>query len=278
MELIDTHQHLFYRNKLSYPWLSDFKVLDDDFPIERYVEEAGPVKPTGTIFMECNVAESDCAMEAHFMYQLSIDTPIPMLGVIAVVRPEKEGFEAYLDSIDHDLLVGVRRVLHVAPEGTAEMPLFIPNLKKLAARGLTFDLCVRDDQLGLACKIAEVVPELQFILDHCGCPKLDGSSDPHWSEGIAQLARLPNVACKLSGISAYGNEAQLTTENLHRTLDAVLEAFGPERLVWGGDWPVCAVNSGLSEWIDISISWAGKLSITEQAALFAGNVGRIYLH
>jgi predicted TIM-barrel fold metal-dependent hydrolase len=128
----------------------------------------------------------------------------------------------------------------------------------------------------LACNIAEAVPELQFILDHCGCPKLDGSSDPHWSKGIAELARLPNVACKISGITAYGEKSQLTTGNLHRTLDTVLEAFGSERLVWGGDWPVCKLNSGLADWIEYSMNWAGRLSKSEQTAIFSINARRVY--
>ncbi|MEX0324926.1 MAG: amidohydrolase [Puniceicoccaceae bacterium] len=277
MELIDTHQHLFYRDDLHYPWLAEFKPLDDDYTIQRYAEEAGPVKPTGTLFMECDVAESDSAREAHFMYGLAEAAPIPMLGVIAAARPEEAGFEAYLDSIDHDLLVGIRRVLHVAPEGTAEAPLFVPHLRKLAGRGLTFDLCVRADQLELAVSLAKVVPDLQFILDHCGCPSLDGSSDPAWSEGIAALAALPNVACKVSGITAYGEKDQLITDNLHRTLDTVLEQFGPDRLVWGGDWPVCTLNSGLAEWIRLSVEWSCRLSTSERDDLFAGNTRRIYL-
>jgi len=276
MEIIDTHQHLFYRADLNYPWLSEFKVLDDDFGIERYVEEAGPVKPTGTIFMECDVTETDSAKEAHFMYRLSQDAPVPMLGVIAAARPEKEGFEAYLDSIGHELLVGIRRVLHMAPEGTAETPLFIPNLKKLAQCGLTFDLCVRADQLGLALSVAKAVPDLQFILDHCGCPALDGSADPGWSAGIAQLAALPNVACKVSGITAYGEKKDVNSGNLHRILDTVLDHFGPDRLVWGGDWPVCTLNSSLAEWIEFSTNWAAKLSQSEQLALLSGNARRIY--
>ena len=276
MELIDTHQHLFYRNDLHYPWLAEFKPLDDDYTIERYADEAGPAKPTGTIFMECDVAESDSAKEAHFIYGLSKGACIPMLGVIAAARPEKDGFEAYLDSIAHDLLVGIRRVLHMAPEGTAEAPMFVPNLKKLAQRGLTFDLCVFPHQLSMAVQLAKAIPELQFILDHCGCPNLDGSSDPQWSRGIASLAELPNVACKVSGITAYGDKDQVKMDNLKRTFETVLEKFGPDRLVWGGDWPVCTLNSGLAEWIDLSKQLTAQLSDDETSALYAGNARRIY--
>ncbi len=276
MDLIDTHQHLFYRDHLSYPWLADFKTLDDDFTIDRYVHEAGTVKPTGTIFMECDVAGDQIADEARFMYQLAESAPIPMLGVIAAARPEDEGFGEHLDTIGHSLLVGVRRVLHVAPDGTAEAPLFIPNLKQLAKRDLTFDLCVRPDQLEMAASLVKAVPELQFVLDHCGCPNLDGSSDPQWRDGIAMLAALPNVACKVSGLTAYGTPEQVTLENLYRTLDTILEQFGPERLVWGGDWPVCTLNSTLAGWIAFTIQWMEKLSDSEKAAICAGNAQGVY--
>jgi predicted TIM-barrel fold metal-dependent hydrolase len=276
MELIDTHQHLFYRDQLSYPWLADFKSLDDDFVLDRYVHEAGTVKPTGTVFMECDVAGEQIADEARLVYTLAKTAPIPILGVIAAARPEENGFGDHLDSIDHSLLVGVRRVLHVAPDGTAEAPLFIPNLKQLAKRDLTFDLCVRPDQLGLAAGLAKAVPELQFILDHCGCPNLNGSSDPIWRDGIAALAALPNVACKVSGLTAYGNAEDVTLENLYRTLDTVFEQFGADRLVWGGDWPVCTLNSTLAGWIAFTIQWAEKLSEPERIALFGGNAREVY--
>ena len=276
MELIDTHQHLFYREALCYPWLADVRQLDDDFPVERYVAEAGSAKPTGTLFMECDVAEEDMAREARFIYSLAERAPVPMLGVIAAGRPEKEGFTEHLEAIDHPLLVGLRRILHRAPADTAESDYFIPNLKRLASRGLTFDLCVRADQLDLALGLVRAVPDLQFILDHCGSPHLDGSSDPAWTSGIRALAAEPNIACKVSGLTSYGTREQVKSGNLYRSMNTVFEAFGEDRIVWGGDWPVCTLNSSFASWIETTLDWASDLKLSVREKLFGLNAREIY--
>lgn len=269
-------------DRFGYGWTAEFPTLQGRFGLEEY-REAAPADIHGTIFMEVDVDAGQSAAEADFFCQLANDPSNNLLGVIASARPESEGFEGYLDKIAHPKLVGIRRILHTQPDGLSESPLFRENLRILGHRGLPFDLCVLQRQHGLALELVRACPGTTFILDHCGVPDIAGNEAPHgsgfleWAKGIRALAAEPNVRCKISGITAYAKEHQRTTEGLQPYIELVIEAFGPARCVWGGDWPVVNLGAGLNVWCSLSRELLSGLSPEEQHAVFSRNAAEFYL-
>ena len=169
--LIDTHLHLVYRDRLSYPWLAGVSALDRDARYERYAEEARRCGVTGALHMEVDVAEPDIEAETRNVRDLALEGAGLLLGAISACRPESPDFPAFLErALANPLVKGFRRVLHVVPDDLSEQPIFRDNLRRLAGSGRPFDLCVRPRQLDKAIGLVDACPGVAFVLDHCGAP------------------------------------------------------------------------------------------------------------
>jgi predicted TIM-barrel fold metal-dependent hydrolase len=197
-------------------------------------------------------------------------------GVIANCRPEEQGFQKYVESVRHAKLVGFRRILHVMPDDVSRQPTFAENVRWLGAQNLTFDLCFLARQLPIAIELAGKCEQTQLILDHCGVPDVSGGALDPWRQHIRELSRLPNVACKISGVLAYTKPGEATIDAIRPYVDHCIECFGPDRLVWGSDWPVVVINSTLPDWIRIARQLVSQSSETEQRKILHDNAVRIY--
>jgi predicted TIM-barrel fold metal-dependent hydrolase len=199
-----------------------------------------------------------------------------MLGVIATARPEQAVFPAYLDSILHPNLEGLRRILHTEPDDFADSSLFTKNLARLAKHRLTFDLCVLARQLPEGLEIIRRVPATQFVLDHCGIPDIAGDDLDLWRKRIKRMGQQPNLACKISGLVAYCRPDRVNVDAIRPVVEHCIESFGWDRVLFGGDWPVCNLTSSLGRWVEIAKEIVGKESPANQEKFFAGNAERIY--
>jgi predicted TIM-barrel fold metal-dependent hydrolase len=214
--------------------------------------------------------------EISYVCKLSAQPGSLICGAVANCRIEEDGFETYLDSIANEKLAGLRRICHVERDDFSQNPTFRRNLAVVAERGLTFDLCFLERQLPIAAQLAQAFPDLRFILDHCGVPNIAaGQLDP-WRGYINQLAALPNVACKISGVVAYCAPGNGTTAAVRPYVEHCIESFGWDRVVWGGDWPVCTVTASLRQWVAITQEIVAGASDGERHRLFHENAERIY--
>ena len=271
--LLDTHCHLVDLQRLRYPWLQQVPALQRNFSFDDYRAQAQAGGVTAAIYMEVDVAEDLMLEEVAFAASLGA----PLAGIIAACRPESAGFAAYLDSVSAEPLVkGLRRVLHTAPDGLAEQALFVANLRLLARHGLSFDLCVRQDQLPIALALARACPDVQFVLDHCGNPEISTGALASWRAGLNSLAALPNVACKISGIVTHADPQHWRVADLRPVFEHVIACFGWSRVVWGSDWPVCTVAAPLGRWVDATRELVSGASPSEVERLFGANARRIY--
>jgi predicted TIM-barrel fold metal-dependent hydrolase len=162
------------------------------------------------------------------------------------------------------------------PDELSQHPRFAENVRRLEQYGLTFDLCFLARQLPLAVSLARRCPGVQFILDHCGVPDITGGALDPWRKNIRTLADLPNVACKISGVLAYCSPGEATAESVRPYVDHCLDYFGWDRVVWGGDWPVCNMTSDLKTWVDASRELVAGADPRDQQKLFSKNAERIY--
>lgn len=274
--IFDTHLHLIDRSRLGYPWLAGIAALDRDWDFDSYLATAARIGITDVLHMEVDVAEADIDQETAWVAEMMGRPGSPLRGAISAARPESEGFEAWLDRVDRTVVRGVRRVLHVVPDAVSEDDRFRRNVRKLGQAGLPFDICMLQRQLPLAVHLVDACPDTTFVLDHCGVPDIAGGSFEDWAGWIGRLAERPNVHAKLSGITAYG-PPDWTLETLRHHVDHLLDTFGPRRMVWGSDSPVCTLQSSLAEWVATSLALLADLSPSDRAAIMSHNARQIWL-
>jgi predicted TIM-barrel fold metal-dependent hydrolase len=272
MSIIDTHLHLIYPDRLRYPWLSNVPAIDRPWHVEDYFAEATPLGIEAALHMEVDVAPEDTEAETRFVTALHPK----LVGAIAGCRPGESAFAEWLEIAS--TIGGVkamRQVLHSLPDETALAPLYIENLKRLPAYGLPFDLCIRAEQLLTVGKpLIEKCPHVQFVLDHMALQDADPAKFPAWQAGIAELARLPNLVCKISGVCGYID--QPTPEKVRPYVEHAISCFGWERVVWGSDHPVVTQHASLTRWVEITQALLDGASLDEKARLLRENARRVY--
>lgn len=278
--MIDTHVHILEPGQFTYKWTEAFPALQGRFGVSDYLAAAAGSGIEAGVFMEVDCEEP--VDEADHFCRLADEADSVLHAVVASARPESPDFASHLDKMAHPRLTGIRRVLHTQPDDLSRARLFRENVRALGLRGLSFDLCVQQRQLPIALELVRDCPGTTFILDHCGVPDIAGNEAPSgegfiaWNRDILSLAAEPNVIGKISGLTAYASAAQRTTEALQPYADAMLQAFGPDRLVWGGDWPVVNLGSGLRGWADLSRRLLAGLGHEDQAKIFSETAKKVY--
>jgi predicted TIM-barrel fold metal-dependent hydrolase len=277
MDLIDTHQHLILRDRLGYGWTADIPALaEGDFTRDDYARLTAGKGIVGTIFMEAGVDDAGYQTEARLVAGMIGQGA--MLGQIASIRPEDDaGFDAWLEEAGALGVVGFRRILHVVPDGVSETETFRRNLRKIGRAGFPFDLNFLSRQLlSVGVPLLRACPDQVFVLDHCGVPDVVAGDWVDWEAGVAAFAAFPNVVVKLSGITAYCAPGAEVAE-IRPYVERLLELFGPERMLWGSDWPVVNLGAGLPGWIDMTRDLLAGLSVADRAAIGTGTARRVYL-
>lgn len=275
--LLDTHQHLVYPDRQRYAWMAGAPALAGRrFGLDDYKALTAGAGIGGTLFME--VDADDWRDEAAMIAALAAGEGSGLLGAIASCRPESDdGFDAWLDEAAELGVVGFRRILHETTDDVSQGATFRANVAKIGARGLPFDMCFLARQLGIARDLAVACEGTQFVLDHCGVPDIAGGVWEPWHRGIVALAELPNVVAKLSGVFAYVKPGEANLATVRPWVEAVIEAFGPERCLWGSDWPVVNVRGGdLPTWIAAFRAILADYAPAEQEAMAHRTAERIY--
>lgn len=275
--IVDTHLHLIDKTTLRYPWLAGAPALDRDFSQDDYAREARRAGIEAALFMEVDVDAADIEAELAYVETLAKAPESLLRGAIVSCRPEEAGFAAWLETVAANPFVkGFRRVLHVVPDDVSQRPLFRENVRRIAGSGLTFDLCVLPSQMKQALALVDSVPDVEFVLDHCGVPDIRGGGLHPWQEQIAEMAKRPNVVGKISGVVAYADPRTWTVETLRPYVEHTIASFGWDRVVWGSDWPVCTLGGGLLGWVAATHALLSDAGESERAKLLSGNAKRLW--
>lgn len=273
--MIDAHLHLLEPERFDYPWLSRAPALRaaECHAAAALAQPRGGVRAIG---VEGDVAEPLREAEALRLLSLCEEPATGVLAVVASVRPERDDFSAQLARIHHPQLVGVRRVLHVVPDEVSRASTFRRNVARLAAHGITFDLCVRHDQLDLALALVQAAPETHFVLDHGGNPPLSHPAAlAAWEAGVARLAQQPLVMCKLSGLVNHLAPGIEALPALRPIVAHLAQVFGWQRLVFGSDWPVSTLAGYDRErWLSLARQLLPEGE--DRARVLEHNVARAY--
>jgi len=276
ISLLDTHQHLIYRENSTYAWTKDIPPLaEGNFSVDDYNSLASELDIVGSLFME--VDADDYKKESHFINSLSKNPTNRIKGLIVSIRPEnEEGFESWLNESIEMGVIGYRRILHVAPDEMSQSDIFKKNIRKIGAVDKTFDMCFLAKQLSLAIELAKACDNTRLILNHCGVPDIAGGDIDPWKKNITELSKLSHVTCKLSGLMAYCPPGTSSLETIQPYVDHVIESFGPSRIVWGSDWPVINLGKGLQEWISVTREILSKLTDDEAQDIAQSTAKSVY--
>jgi predicted TIM-barrel fold metal-dependent hydrolase len=296
MEIIDTHQHLWDLDQFPYSWTSSQPALNRSFRLSDYYEATRDLRIAGSVHVEADIDEDYMLEETLHVLSLARNDDNPIAGVVAAARPEYDSFREYVDRIaGQRLLKGVRRILHTEPDHLSAATTFVENVKSLEDYGLTFDVCVLARQLPQAIYLVKHCPNVDFILDHCGNPNLrsdavEGEFD-EWREYLREIAGLPNVVCKISGIvvntdltgpASQTNPASPaiqtggTAETLRPAVEHVIACFGWDRVMFGSDWPVCSLAASFKQWVETLSLLTEDAGAENQRKLFYENAVRVY--
>ena len=278
IKLLDTHQHLVYRDVASYSWAKDIPPLaTENFTVEDYLKLTDGLGVGGTLFMETGVDDPDYKNEAAHVQKLSENSNSGIRGLIVSIRPEEDNeFNSWFEKTIEMNVAGYRRILHVMPDETSLTSTFINNVKKIGKAEKPFDICYLPTQLSIAYDFAKNCDETNLVLNHCGVPSIAAGEIDQWGKDIKRLSELPNVTCKLSGLMAYCAPGTSSQETIQPYVDIVLECFGPNRMVWGSDWPVVNLGKGIQEWISVTRNILSSLSEDEAVAIGNANAQKIY--
>ena len=278
LPLLDTHQHLIYPDQVGYAWTNGIPALENQsFELKDYSRLSKDKGIGGTIFMETGVDDADYQSEARFIAKLAADPANNIVGMIASCRPEDDnGYDEWLEECADMPVVGYRRILHVFDDELSKGEVFRANIRKLGARDLTFDMCFLARQLPIATELAKSCESTRLILNHCGVPDIAGGALETWKQDISELAKCPNVVCKISGVLAYCAPGTATKETISPYIGHVIDVFGADRLVWGSDWPVVNMANGLEDWLQVTRDILSKMSTAEAKKMAYGTASKVY--
>ncbi len=280
MAILDAHLHLWDPRVLDYAWLAGD--LDRPFAIDEVRTATAGVEDVSFLFMQADARPDQAVAEIDWVLSLTL----PVVGAIGFAPMEDP---AALDTTlaayaERPAVVGVRRLLQSEAPGFARTPEFLAGARRVADAGLVFDACVRgSEQLADVAALAAAVPDLRIVLDHLGKPAVGSTSAPAsptdgtWRDDLATLATYDNVTVKLSGLPGEST-GRWNADLLTPFLDAALDLFGPDRLLYASDWPASFAGDttdGYRRWLDTVLAWIAARDLDADAIL-GSTAARVY--
>jgi L-fuconolactonase len=275
---VDSHVHFWDPTRLHYGYLAALPSIAARHGPDTLETEAGADAPARCVFVQAECSRAQWLDEVRWVGELARDHP-RIAGIVAHASVDASAtLPAALDDLQREPLVrGVRHLIQDEPDPRFCLrDAFLAGVREVGRRGLVFDLCCRHHQLPSVLELVRLCPGVQFVLDHAGKPAIGRREIEPWSAQMRAFAALPNVVVKLSGLVTEAAPLAPTAENLRPFVTALLDTFGPTRLLFGSDWPIARLAAGYREWLDLATSLLSSLSPADNAAIFHDNAVRIY--
>ncbi|WP_306026879.1 amidohydrolase [Stappia sp. MMSF_3263] len=274
--VVDAHHHFWQVARGDYHWMT----AETGLPLRRdYLpEDLAPLLRKAGVDRTVVVQAAQSEAETDFLLDLA-DGAGFVAGVVGWLDMEDAGFAGKLDRLmARPKFVGLRPMLQDLDDDAYILrPRVRDNLARMAERGVAFDVLSFPRHLANVTRALEAVPQLRAVVDHLSKPAIAAREFDGWATGISRLAALPNVHCKLSGMITEADHASWRPADLEPYVDHVLSAFGPGRLMFGSDWPVCLLAGSYAEVLNaLCTVLEGKLSADERAGVYGANAARFY--
>nr|WP_062340618.1 amidohydrolase family protein [Herbidospora sakaeratensis] len=276
--VVDAHHHLWDLSRRPQDWLTspEMKILYRDFSPADYAATAAEAGVGRSVLVQV-LADAEETRE-FLRTAAESETIAAVVGWADLTRPDlPEELAALAASPGGGLLRGVRHLVQAEPD-----PAWVARddvragLRHVASAGLTYDLLVAPHQLPAAIETVRALPDLGFVLDHLAKPAIAAGELRSWEVLLRRLAAEPNVTAKLSGLITEADRERWDAEALRPYVEVAIDAFGPDRLMFGSDWPVCLLAGSLPRWTDTVRTLLADLPEGDRQAVFSGTAERVY--
>ena len=277
--IVDAHVHFYDPAAIDFPWMRTVPKLDRRYLPADFRQLTDGVEIEALVFVEVDAAPGQNLAEAEWVAGIAAGEP-GLRGMVASIALEKgEAARAELDAYRKiGIARGVRRLIerHADEPGWSVREDFVAGVRMLPDYGFTFDLCLYHWQLPEVTELVRRCPEVRFIIDHIAKPGIrDGLTEP-WRRQMREIARLPNVSCKISGVVTEADHNRWTEDEVAPYIAHAIECFGFDRVVFGGDWPVSELASTYRRWVDLVDSIVAGASEAERRRLYRDNAIAFY--
>lgn len=275
--LVDAHLHTWDRSLHPQPWIdpTTMAAIDRDFPPPVAAAELAAQGVSGCVAVQCVNDTGETA------YLLANAAELPavrgVVGWVDLTADVPSQVRALRSGLGGRALVGARHVTFVEPDDRwLARPDVGRGLAALGEAGLTFDLLIAHHQLALAAEVVRSHPSTGFVLDHLGKVPMTSTDLVTWTRDLAELAACPNLAVKVSGVVTEDRWDSWSAARLRPVVDHALETFGPDRLLFGSDWPLVELAGGYRHWLDAYLELTDDLTVPERTAIDGGTATRVY--
>ncbi|HLI69119.1 MAG TPA: amidohydrolase family protein [Ktedonobacteraceae bacterium] len=279
LPIVDAHVHLWNPAQFIMPWLADIPRLNRPYGLQDYREQTRDLPITGMVYIEVGVEPHEALREVRYVVELARAEPRLQAIVAAAPVERGPGVREHLEALValSPLIKGIRRNLQDEAEPDFCLrPDFVAGVHLLAAFNLSFDLCIKHWQLPSVTELVRRCPDTVFILDHLGKPDIKQRQLAPWQSDLRKLAALPNVACKISGMVTEADHESWQPADLEPFIAVALEAFGEDRVLFGGDWPVALLASSYRRWYETLQALTAHLTTSARRKLWEENARRFY--
>ena len=274
--IVDAHVHLWDPGRFRMPWLDGNALLNRAFGSSEFARASDGLGIEAVVYVQVDVTPAYGLLEARWAAAQGT-----LVAGIVAYAPIEDGATArtYLEALLQidPRIKGVRRLIQSEADPEFHVrPDFLTGLRLLPRYGLSFDICIRHDQLARSIQMVRACPEVSFVLDHLGKPNVKAGQLEPWRDQIAELAELPNVVCKVSGVVTEADPTDWTVADVKPYVLRVLEAFGEDRVLFGGDWPVVTMAASYHQWVTSLDQITSHFSPAARHKLWADNARRVY--
>lgn len=275
--IVDAHHHVWDPATADYPWLTDeLAAIRRRFTPDDLAPELAATGVDATVLVQTRASRE----ETTEFLALAAATPF-IRGVVGWVDLTDPGvaevIEALRASPGGNRLVGIRHQVHDEPDPDwLVRDDVVRGIAAVGAAGLTYDLLVRARELPAALELARRLPAVRFVIDHLAKPPIATGPPEPWRGRIAAFAELQHVSCKVSGLVTEAAWSTWTAADLQPYVDHAIDVFGPDRLIFGSDWPVCLLAASYEVVVEAALTTLGALDVLEQAAVMGTNATRVY--
>ncbi|MES2006171.1 MAG: amidohydrolase family protein [Bacteroidota bacterium] len=273
MRAIDAHQHFWQYHPEKHSWINDaMNVIRKDFLPADLEPVLRQNQVSGCVAVQADQTEA----ETDFLVALANEHPF-IKAVVGWVDLSSDNIQERLAYYQQQHIIkGFRHILQGEEPSFMLQPAFLHGISLLQSFGFTYDVLIYPKHLAATLKLVKQFPNQLFVIDHIAKPDIKNGSITEWKAGMEALAEYPNVSCKISGMVTEADWKNWKKQDLFPYLDAVTNAFGTKRLMYGSDWPVCLVAASYAEMVSPVREYYARFSAAEQEAVFAGNAINFY--
>lgn len=272
MTCIDTHVHFWKYDRKRDAWMDDMKVLQQDYVPQTIESTLRRNEVDGCIAVQADQSE----VETRFLCELAKTHPF-IKGVVGWVDLRADNVEERLQHFsEYTAIKGYRHIVQGEPNDFLLRKDFQRGVKALKTFNYTYDILIYHYQLKPALEFVSLLPDQKMVIDHCAKPDIRHKEIDEWARLMREIARYPNIYCKLSGLFTEANWKTWSAGDFYPYLDVVFEAFGTGRLMFGSDWPVILVSGMYVQWKSLLEKYMENFEEEDREKVFGGNAIQFY--